>query len=173
VKHIKQLPSFEHLNESLLYNRRSGKLFWRKRPLKHFKHQHACSTWNTRWVGKEAFVTFNSKGYLCGELDSISYLAHRVIWKLMTGKDPTDLIDHRDRNKQNNRWDNLRGATNGQNMGNSEKSRGVWLDIRRNKWRAHIRVHGRLFNLGEFSNFNMAQQARAKAVKEYFGEFAP
>jgi hypothetical protein len=54
-----------------------------------------------------------------GRQDSAT--AHRIIWKLMTGEDAPDTIDHWDRDPFNNRWGNLRIAT----MAEQSKNRTV------------------------------------------------
>lgn len=39
----------------------------------------------------------DSAGHMQSRIDGVLYLAHRIIWKMMTGKDPDRLVDHRDR----------------------------------------------------------------------------
>ena len=47
-----------------------------------------------------------------------NYKVHQIIWVYMTGKWPDKLIDHEDLNGENNKWYNLRLATQSQNMMN-------------------------------------------------------
>ena len=48
-------------------------------------------------------------GYYVGKFRGQAYLHHRVIWFMMTGEDPREkTVDHIDRNRSNNRWENLR-----------------------------------------------------------------
>lgn len=61
----------------------------------------------------------NDSGYIRMRVDGKSYRAHRLAWLYMTGKLPLDKIDHIDNNPSNNHWENLREATNQQNMCNS------------------------------------------------------
>ena len=50
----------------------------------------------------------HTDGYLYVRFGGHSYLAHRVIWKLMTGQEPPDELDHAKGQKANNRWRHLR-----------------------------------------------------------------
>jgi hypothetical protein len=59
-----------------------------------------------------------AKGYILLKLDGKSYRAHRLAWLYMTGEYPQLSIDHIDGATSNNKWDNLRLATNSQNQCN-------------------------------------------------------
>lgn len=48
---------------------------------------------------------------------------------------------------------------------------GVNWDKSRNKWQASIRFHGHKYNLGRFTNFEDAVEARRAAEKEIFDDF--
>lgn len=53
-------------------------------------------------------------------INKILYYVSRVIWKLVTGKDPGNKeIDHDDRNYCNDKWKNLKLVTRRQNLANS------------------------------------------------------
>lgn len=64
-------------------------------------------------VGAE--VGWIDGGYKNVKLAGTNYRQHRVIWKWMTGEDPEDKVDHKDTNRLNNKWNNLRSASNEQN----------------------------------------------------------
>ena len=81
------------------------------------------------------------KGYVIITLDRVNYRAHRLAWLYMTGEWPSQDVDHKDRNKANNRWINLREATRSQNMGNQSLRdcntsgvKGVSWDKKTGKW---------------------------------------
>ena len=97
---ILKLPPVEYLRECFAYDRQTGKLFWRKRPRKHFSRNKDFLRWNGLFAGAEACSARMKSGHIRLTLDKRQYLAHRVIWKLVTGKDPKRLIDHEDRKGQ-------------------------------------------------------------------------
>ena len=48
------------------------------------------------------------------------FYGSRLIWEMRTGEDPVAQIDRIDGDRLNNRWNNLRPATNGTNIWNSK-----------------------------------------------------
>ena len=88
--------------------------------------------------------------------------------------------DHKNRNTLDNRKNNLRPATNSENMKNrslfsNNKSgvTGVWFLKDRQKWRAEIKMNKKSVYLGDFINKDDAIEARLQAEADYYGEFAP
>lgn len=165
-----KLPSQKFLRECFRYERGTGKLFWKKRPRKHFVSETGHKIWNKRWPGMEAFAHITKYGHCRGRVDGHAFLAHRVIWKIITGKEPPDVVDHRDRNGQNNRWQNLREATTSQNCINGSR-RGV--HCQKGRWRARITVDGKRVHIGYFGSEREAARARQTENKTVHGEFAP
>lgn len=101
-------------------------------------------------------------------------LVHRVIANCPIGM----VVDHIDGNKLNNQKSNLRICTQGQNLMNKRKTRGVskykgvyWNGIA-NKWVSIIRLNGKGYNLGYFSDEESAGKAYDIKAKKLFGEFA-
>jgi hypothetical protein len=115
--------------------------------------------------------TVNTKGYVVVEIDANPYLAHRLAWLYMTGEMPGMDIDHIDRNKANNRWANLRLATNSENHENrfepqkNNKSGllGVCLHKAAGRWVAQIKKDGRRIYLGLHDTPELAHQAYLEA----------
>lgn len=101
------------------------------------------------------------------------YQAHRLAWLYMTGSWPKDGTDHRNGVKDDNRWDNLREATqceNNQNMAipstNTSGFMGVSWDAQAGKWKAAIGIAGRVKNIGRFTTPEAAHAAYLSAKAE-------
>lgn len=115
-----------------------------------------------------------SAGYLSIWVDGKAYLAHRLAVLYMTGEWPKSEVDHRDTNRRNNRWNNLRDATGIENATNRRKPRpntrsgyiGVKASATPGKWRADIKVGGRYRNLGTFTSPEEAHAAYVKAKRQ-------
>lgn len=74
-------------------------------------------------AGVEVCNVNPTTGYMRVGVDYASYDLHRVIWLMQTGAWPVGEIDHRDRDKLNNRWRNLRDAAKQQNQHNTAARR--------------------------------------------------
>jgi len=88
-------------------------------------------------------------------------------------------VDHKNRNKLDNRKQNLRPCTVFQNKMNtkmgkqfSSKYKGVSWNKPMRKWQARIRDHYKRKSLGYFVDEIEAARAYNKAAKELYGEFA-
>ena len=101
------------------------------------------------------------------------YLAHRIIWKLVTGEDPIGYeIDHINRNQLDNRWSNLRLATKQEN-GYNKKANGIRKDKRTGKWVTSFQVDGVKRHGGVHDCPLMAHIAYIDLSRELRGEFSP
>lgn len=83
------------------------------------------------------------------------------------------LVDHKDENIFNNRRSNLRICTKSQNNANRKGTAGVWYHKKNRNWCAEIQINKIKTRLGSFATKELALEARRKAEKVYFGEFAP
>jgi hypothetical protein len=95
----------------------------------------------------------------------------------MHGTWPKHMIDHKNGVRLDDRFDNLREATNAQNQCNRKalaKSgyKGVHKHTQCNSWTAEIKVNGRKHYLGSFRTAEEAIAARADAATRLHGEFA-
>ncbi len=107
------------------------------------------------------------------------YKAHRIAWLLQTGSWPQKHIDHIDGNGLNNKWDNLREVTQGQNACNQKVRsdstsgvKGVSYDKKRGMWYVYIDVDKKRKHLGRYDTKGEAVAVRAAAEKIYHGEYA-
>ena len=107
-----------------------------------------------------------------GRIFSRDYQAHRIIWLWMTGRWPVVEIDHRNRNRADNRFKNLHEVTgNQQNQRNASrrnnKSGFTGVYMINGKYIAHIKVNKRLIYLGTFPTIEAAAAARQAANEKY------
>ena len=102
------------------------------------------------------------------------YMHHDVV-----GKEEGKVVDHINREKLDNRRENLRHISNRNNIVNSPKpkvkSTSIYKGVSWNKvakgWHAHIRDNGKRRTLGLFSTEESAAIAYNEAVKKVFGEY--
>ena len=139
----------------------------------------------TRRVSRQGFNAHTvagslhkQSGYVIMGVDRRSYRAHRLAWLYMTGHWPAEL-DHKNGDRSDNRWDNLREAGRTQNNANAKRRednssgfKGVSWDRANGRWRAYINVDGRQKHLGRFDAIESAAAAYSIAAKATFGEFA-
>jgi len=173
----------EYLKSILDYNPDTGIFVWRERPVEYFKDgkqtkEHNCNAWNAKNSGKQT-GSQNSGGYLLIWIKNKIYSAHILAYIYMTGKQPDKDIDHKNGNPSDNRWVNLRLATDSQNQANSKTPRtntsgfkGVSYIKRDNKYQAQIIVSGKNIYLGYFETPEKAHKTYCEAAEKYYGEFA-
>lgn len=175
------MPSQEYLLKRFFYSPEDGLLRWRQVTLDTHKRPH---WWNDMYAGKVVGCP-NPDGHLAVHLDHQRFLVSRIIWKMVTGNEPLVLIDHRDRNPQNNIFSNLREATNSQNTSNSALNiknttgfKGAFYSEpmvngkRYPRWQSKIMVNGKVIHLGSFKTGEEAAAAYQAAALKHHGEFA-
>ena len=87
-------------------------------------------------------------------------------------------VDHIDRNRANNRRENLRSCHKTENLWNvglrTDNSSGVrGVNFSDGYYVARISVHGKRLYLGNFQSLEDAASARRAAELKYHGRFAP
>lgn len=117
-----------------------------------------------------------SDGYLRAQYQGQEYAVHRLAFRLMTGRLPAGIIDHRNGDILDNRWSNLREATPRQNCTNRRAVRdglkGVTIHRKTGKFIAQCKTRGRTHYLGMFDTEQEAHDAYMTKATELFGEFA-
>ena len=122
--------------------------------------------------------TVDGKGYLHVSVLKKFVRLHRLAFFLQTGETPLE-IDHIDRDRTNNTWQNLRPALRKDNVGNSAPGvantsgfKGVSYNKRGRVWHAQIKINGKQTYLGRSRDPLIAARLYDKAAVEHFGEFA-
>lgn len=103
------------------------------------------------------------------------YLAHRIAWKLKTGREAPDDVDHWDLDPSNNRWVNLRSATWSQSRQNSKtRSRTGFKGVTMAPRGKYLYFQARCANkmLGYFKTAQEAHAAYCAAADKEFGKFS-
>lgn len=173
------LTTQDNLRQLLRYEPTSGKLFWLPREPKWFDgtnydQARIAKWWNARFADREAFCTFDKKGYPYGFISERRVAKHRIVWLFHFGAINGE-IDHIDGDPSNSKVENLRDVTRQSNMQNKRTYnrntsgfRGVYWAKQMQKWRAAISSSGKERHLGFFAEFDDAVAAR-KAAEQALG----
>lgn len=109
----------------------------------------------------------------------MSMQGHRLGFALHTGKWPEEEIDHRNLQRDDNRFDNLREASHAQNnqnktitTRNASGFKGVHFHKNSGKWRAQLRIGSTRKDLGLHLTPELAGAAYAAASKQLHGQFS-
>lgn len=144
----------------LRYNKATGVLTWlvRRSPIA----VPGARAGSKHWTGYRYITVFRK-----------SYPEHHLVWFFVTGVWPREFLDHRNRQRDDNRWANLREASSKQNNENSlvrsdstSGVRGVSWCSTQSKWRAYIYHNKKQVNLGWFQTKNQAARARLLAERK-------
>ena len=153
----------------------------RLKELIHYDPETGIFTWK---VSKSGIVQSQAgwlkpDGYQRICIDRKTHYAQILAWFYVTEEWPIRDIDHKNRKPGDNRFCNLRLATESQNMANARLSKknksgykGVSWDLRCQKWRAQIQVNRKIIYIGLFATKEAAYAAYCVAAEKYYGEFA-
>lgn len=163
---MKPLLLLTRLREAVLYFPETGKWLW-------LKPNHMAKRIK---AGDPVKESSDSQGHLQISIDGRLYLAHRLAWYFMTGKWPSFDIDHKDRDRKNNKWGNLRKADKQKNSFNSSVRKTNFLGLKgvgkhNNKFTARITVSEKIRLIGRFLTKEEASKAYEDAAKKQHGEF--
>jgi hypothetical protein len=164
----KPLPPIERLFEVFYYDE-SGQLFWKKNP-----HRYG------QVIPGKPVLSVDATGYGRVKLDKQSYKIHRIIWAMANGQDPGEFeIDHINRDKLDNRPQNLRLATSKQNKQNrihatvgSTGEQCIHRNPPRCKQKPYI-VRVKRVYLGTFATMDEAKLVRDAYLESIRSEFSP
>lgn len=176
-----RLPPVKVVREALVYDPHMGEFFWRWRPSSHFGNNgDVAAGWNIAHAGAQCgSKTGGTKGnhYLGIKVNNVLIHAHLIAWAIMTGEWPEHSIDHINCIRLDNRWCNLRAATRQQQSWNRAttkrrrlgKLKGVYREV--NRFKAQIRINGKVIRLGSFATEEEAHAAWKAAAQKLHGEF--
>ncbi len=118
----------------------------------------------------EGFVAgfADKRGYIYVKVDKKKLLAHRVVWLYHHGYWPENELDHINRNKSDNRIENLREVSHYCNMRNKGNGKNNTSGVKgvspeNGGWRAQIKVRGKVYSLETHADFDEAVLHRLAA----------
>lgn len=155
----------EQIKEYLHYDPGTGEFTWVNLPAR-----------SRKAVGEVAGC--DMRGYVGIWLYGKLWKAHRLAWVYMTGEYPQGYIDHINGIPNDNRFENLREATNLENQRNSKMNasntsgtRGLVWHKRDKNWQVSLRVDGRQKFIGTFKDKELAELVAEEAREKYHGDF--
>lgn len=156
---------YEKFHEFFAYNPQTGILYWRK-----------VNTNRVRVGSAVGAIDIKSDGrkYLRTSLLGQKFYVHRIVVTMMCGSLSNDmLVDHRNGDGLDNRWDNLRYADacmNSANHRRKPKTSGCvgvsWWSTKK-IWRARIHVNKEQVHLGDRKCLASAIALRKQAEEQY------
>ena len=153
----------EYLNT--IFDYKDGSLLWK------IRKSNRCI------IGDKA-GTSHPNGYRYISVDSKTYAEHRLVYMYHFGECPK-IIDHINRNKSDNRIENLRSATKQENcrnrdINNTNKSgiRNVCWHKQSKKWCVQLAIDGKCVTIGRFKDIELAELVAVEARNKYYKEFA-
>lgn len=164
------------IHESFDYSPDTGILTWKDRPLSHFKSQASQRACNTARSGLPALDGLTKRGHRSGVFFGVTIPAHRVAWIIYHNEMiPVGLvIDHINGDGADNRIENLRAVSQGDNSRNNKLNKlntsgasGVYWSSKEKSWCASITADNTRYYLGAFPSFDDAVAARKEAERQH------
>jgi len=133
--------------------------------------------WYTLPTGADSNRAMAATGHVKNGTSTRQLMHRMILERLGEQLDSLD-VDHINGDTLDNRRENLRACTHTQNMQNKRKHKATssqYKGVARRKsgrWRAYIRVDGKLLGLGHFDSEIKAAKAYDVAARQRFGEYA-
>lgn len=173
----------------IAYDPIEGSFYWNARLMvegETKKQRSVREAWNAQWAGKPVHMRkgkspFSPCAYFTIRVVNKQISAQRVAWACMTGEWPENVVDHKNGDSLDNRWDNLRAATRSQNGANRVVSKnnrlgvkGVYQDKKTGMFVAQLKgvgIFGKSPLIGKFSSIEEAASAYECEARRMHGEF--
>lgn len=150
-----------------IFDYKDGNLYWKK---KTSKESNIC-------IGNKA-GSKNNYGYIQVSIKNKLYKVHRIIFCMHHGYLP-EFIDHINKDKSDNRIENLREATKSQNslntktrINNTSTAKNVYWHKPSKKWWVTLTINEKQKSFGYYDDFELAELVAIEARDKYYGEFA-
>ena len=154
----------EQIRKEVYYNPETGFLTWRSDGRGKFKRAGAS-------VG-----CLRPDGYYSARVNAKQWLVHRLVWVYVYGEEPPKIIDHINRNKGDNRIENLRSGVGGVNELNSKVHKrspfgisGVRRGSKPGNYQAYVAIRGNFQSFYHGPDFFEACCARKSWEARYWG----
>jgi len=167
---MKEKATAERVRQAFWYNKKTGELIWLiQSGSRSIPGQRAGSIHTDQEGYQSRYIT----------LDKRLYRSAHVIWIWMTGKWPTETIDHKNTDSLDDSWDNLREANQSQQQRNKGLQKNsttgfkcVYWDKDRSCYTVRVKANGKRLRLGRFKTAEEAHQAYLVKIDSLHGEFA-
>lgn len=168
---------YKFLNECFSYSE-DGYLYWKLRPLSHFSTVTAWKAWHTRCFGKPV-GSLDKQGYYNvglhynGKVQRLHL--HRILYCLHMKRDlqRTELVDHINRDRKDNRLQNLRLVDHARNARNTDLRKNntsgkkyIYWCKAKEKWQVSALVSGKKVHVGFYQRLEDAVVAQEFFYKE-------
>lgn len=136
------------------------------------------SRWNwtaTKCGGKRVVRYYAARGHSQKETEVTGRTGLILMHRYLMGE-PTEDVDHQNRDTLDNRRENLRKASASQNGANSMARKGTsrfkGVSLSRGQWRVALRLNYKTIHVGRFATEEEAASAHDEAARRLHGEFA-
>lgn len=145
---------YEELTKLLLYDYESGIFYWK------------INSKNTK-IGQKAGTLLDT-GYIRITINGVKFKAHRLAWFMYYKELPSNVIDHINHNRADNRIINLRVVSqsiNNRNRITNNNKTGVRL-MPSGNYRASIKLNNKTIHIGTFKTIEEAILKRNTFITE-------
>jgi len=143
------------------YDKKQGILRWKYNPTR-------SEQINARYAGLPAGGWESHAQAIRVILQGRKYMVHRLIWLIVKGRWPTELLEHIDGNPKNNRIENLREISFRENRAKRIKQDGaVYIVLRGSRWHLRAMEHNKPRTISTHKTERAAKRALRTARKHH------